>query len=128
MDRLVLMVIVSAGLAACTARSPRVEAPAEAARHRAALASVAVINETDARLDIAFRTAAPPIQETVIGSVAARARAVMAPVPAGEPVILVARRPDGAEYQARVQSFALDGSVEWRIPKDATFLLREMQP
>ncbi len=122
----ILMVMFVAGMpAACAARGPVPEAPAEAARHRAALASVAVVNETGYALQIAFRTAIPPIQETTIGRVAADARGTLAPVPAGEPVILIARREDGAEYQARVQSFALDASVEWRIPKDATFLLRD---
>ena len=112
-------------VAACAGRAPEVASPDEAARHRAALATVAVINETAHALEIAIRTAVPPIQETIIGRVAADARAPMAPVPAGEPVILVARRDDGAEYQAKVQSFPLDGAVEWKIPKDATFLLRE---
>jgi hypothetical protein len=118
------MVVAAAALAACAARAPIPEAPSEAARHRAALASVTVVNETGYPLEIAFRTAAPPIQETVIGQVPANDRAAMAPVPGGEPVILVARREDGAEYQAKVQSFPLDGAVEWRIPKDATFMAR----
>ena len=97
----------------------------EAARHRAALATMSVDNQTDLVLEIAFRTAVPPIQETIIGRVSANARAAMAPVPAGEPLIMVARRADGAEYQGKVQSFPLDGAVVWSIPKSATFLLRE---
>jgi hypothetical protein len=117
--------MAAAASASCAARAPVVEPPSEAARHRAALASVAVINDTRYPLAIVVRTAVPPIQETIIGRVAAEAHAPMAPVPAGEPVILVARRDDGAEYQAAVQSFPLDGSVAWRIPKDATFLLRD---
>jgi hypothetical protein len=123
--RLLIASWVVAASAGCAARTPAPQAPAEAARHRAALASVAVINETGYPLEIAFRTAVPPIQETMIGRVAADDRAAMAPVPAGEPVVLIARRPDGAEYQARIQSFPLDGSVEWRVPKNATFLLRD---
>jgi hypothetical protein len=123
--RIVVIGFVVAAGAGCAARAPVVEAPSEAARHRAALASVAIVNDSPYALAIAVRTAVPPIQETIIGRVAAQARAPMAPVPAGEPVILVARRDDGAEYQAAVQSFPLDGSVEWRIPKDANFLLRE---
>lgn len=99
--------------------------PSEAARHRAALASVSVINETALALEIAFRTAVPPIQETVIGRVEANTRAAMAPVPAGEPLIMVARRADGAEYQGKVQSFPLDGVVVWSIPRSATFMVRD---
>jgi hypothetical protein len=121
-----LAVIVVLGISSgCAARAVEPEAPVEAARHRAALATISVNNETSALLEIAFRTAVPPIQETVIGRVPAGGRAAMAPIPAGEPLILVARRNDGAEYQAPVQSFPLDGAVEWRIPKSATFLLRE---
>ena len=118
--------IVSAALGCATQRGPEPgAAPTEAARHRAALATLSVENETDLALEIAFRTAVPPIQETIIGRVAANARAAMAPVPAGEPVIMVARRADGAEYLGKVQSFPLDGAVVWSIPKAATFLLRE---
>lgn len=109
----------------CAARPPVVDGPTDAARHRAALAVVTVTNETATRLEIAFRTATPPIQETILGHVNAGARTVMPPVPAGEPIIMVARRADGAEYQAKVQSFPLDGAVEWNIPKDAIFLVRD---
>lgn len=123
--RVLLTSLVCANLAACAAQQPPAEAPAEAARHRAALATVMVVNQTSYALNIAFRTAVPPIQETTIGRVAPDERAAMAPVPAGEPVILIARRPDGAEYQAPVQSFSLDASVEWTVPKNAMFLLRD---
>jgi hypothetical protein len=118
----VFVVLLSVG---CAARQPDPATPSEAARHRAALATMSVVNETALALDIAFRTAVPPIQETVIGRVAANARAKMAPVPAGEPLVMVARRADGAEYQGKVQSFPLDGAVVWSIPKSATFLLRD---
>lgn len=121
-------IVTIIGLFAATACAPRGQPPEpapEAARHRAALASVSVDNQTSALLEIAFRTAVPPIQETVIGRVAPGSRAAMAPVPAGEPLILVARREDGAEYQAKVQSFPIDGTVEWSIPRNATFLARE---
>jgi hypothetical protein len=112
-------------LAGCAARSePPLEAD-ELGRHRAALASVTVVNETDLPLQIAFRTANPPIQEVVIGRVLPGQRAEMAPIPAGEPIIFVARRSDGAEFQARIQSFPLDGAVVWNIPKNATFAVPE---
>ncbi len=124
MGRLLLLsaVLLAGG---CATRAPETGAPSEAARHRAALATMSVVNETALPLDIAFRTAVPPIQETVIGRVAAHGRAALAPVPAGEPLIMVARRADGAEYQGKVQSFPVDGAVVWSIPKGATFLLRE---
>lgn len=109
----------------CAARAPEPAAASEPGRHRAALASVTVVNETGLALEIAFRTANPPVQEIVIGRVSAGNRAPMAPVPAGEPIMFVARRQDGAEYQARIQSFPLDGAVVWNIPKNATFVIPE---
>jgi hypothetical protein len=115
--------ILAAGLTACGARTAPTEAPTEAGRHRAALASVTVVNETSLLLEIAFRTAVPPLQEIVIGRVAPGSRVAMAPVPGGEPIIMVARRDDGAEYQSRIQSFPLDGVVVWSIPKSATFVV-----
>jgi hypothetical protein len=121
-----LLILVTLTVSACASQGGAEPAtPSDAARHRAALATLSVVNETSLSLQIAFRTAVPPIQETVIGRVEPNARAAMAPVPAGEPVIMVARRADGAEYQGRVQSFPLDGAVVWSIPKTATFLLRE---
>ena len=109
-------------MAGCGLRGGKPDAPAEAARHRAALASVTVENQTTLALSIAFRTATPPVQEVVIGRVAAGAKKRMAPIPAGEPIILVARRDDGGEYQTQARSFALDAEFVWDIPKDALFL------
>jgi hypothetical protein len=119
----IFMAILAAGVAACGARTAPTETPTEAGRHRAALASVTVANETSLLLEIAFRTAVPPLQEVVIGRVAPGSRVAMAPVPGGEPIIMVARRDDGAEYQSRIQSFPLDGVVVWSIPKSATFVI-----
>jgi hypothetical protein len=119
------MLIAVLVLAGCAPRGgPELPTPAssaEAARHRAALASVVVVNETSQPLLIAFRTATPPLQEVGIGRVAASNRASMAPIPAGEPIVLVARREDGAEFQMQAQSFSLDAEFVWVIPKDATF-------
>lgn len=105
----------------CARRAVDLDAPSEAARHRAALASITVVNQTAMPLAIAFRTATPPVQEVVIGRAVAGARSRMAPVPAGEPIILIARRNDGAEYQTHARSFALDADFVWDIPKSATF-------
>lgn len=113
-------------LGACAAAEPVVlDAPAEAARHRAALAMLAVANGTTSPLEIAFRTAAPPYQEVVIGRVAAGAEARLAPVPAGEPIALVARRPDGRELVLAPRLFSLDVEWTWRIPNDASFAYPE---
>lgn len=123
-DRVLAAVLVLV-CAACAARSEPPQGPDEMSRHRAALASVSVVNETDLELEIAFRTANPPVQQVVIGRVGAQQRAQMAPIPAGEPIIFVARRSDGAEFQSRIQSFPVDGAVVWSIPKNATFAVPE---
>jgi hypothetical protein len=72
-------------------------------------------------LTIAFRTATPPVQEIVIGRVEAGQRARMAPVPAGEPIIMLARRADGAEHALAARSFPLDAEWTWDIQPDAMF-------
>ena len=99
--------------------------PSEAARHRAALAFLTVSNGTPLHLTIAFRTAAPPFQEVVIGRVAAGAQTRLAPVPAGEPIVLIARLPDGSELALAPRMFSLDAEWTWEIPKDANFISPE---
>src|SRR5207253_11484862 len=96
-------------------------APAEATRHNAALAYVVVENATTHQLAIAFRTAAAPSRETVIGRVAPGDRVRAAPVPAAEPIILVVRRADGAEFRLDARTLAIDAEWIWRIPRDAAF-------
>ena len=122
---------ITVGLCACVAlvgvtacglrRAPaELEIPSEAARHRAALATVIVANATTSDLRIAFRTAAP-LQEVVIGTVAAGQRRRLAPVPAGEPIVLVARKDDGSELTLEARSFPLDAEWVWEIAREAIF-------
>ena len=118
-----LLMVLATTAAGCGARTVPTETPTEPGRHRAALASVTVVNETSLLLEIAFRTAVPPVQEIVIGRVAPGSKVAMAPVPGGEPIVMIARRDDGAEYQSKIQSFPLDGVVVWTIPKSATFVV-----
>ncbi|MGQ0560287.1 MAG: hypothetical protein ACT443_00270 [Gemmatimonadota bacterium] len=101
------------------------DTPSEAARHRAALAMITVSNGTAVPLTIAFRSTMAPVQEVVIGRVAAAQRVRLAPVPAGEPIVVLARRADGAELALRPQSFAIDAEWIWEIPQDATFTVPE---
>ena len=118
--RALLICLVLGGCA--SAKTPdALDMAAEAARHRAALAFLTVANETPVQLTIAFRTAAPPIQEVVIGRVAAGARTRLAPVPAGEPIVLIARLQDGAELTLAPRLFPLDAEWTWEIPNDANF-------
>lgn len=116
------LLLVCACAPACATRSvPPSDPPAEPGRHRAALAALTVVNRTSQALTIAFRSATPPLQEVVIGKVAPGARAQLAPIPAGEPIILVARSADGGEFALAARSFPLDAEWTWDIPRDATF-------
>jgi hypothetical protein len=110
--------VLVVGCAYFPGRSSR-SVPDDEARHRAALASLVVINRTDSTLNIAYRMAPPQAQEVGLGTVAAGARARVAPVPAGEPIVLVARRADGAEFALPPRSYPLDAEWIWEIPANA---------
>lgn len=85
-----------------------------AGERRAALARVVVDNRTERRLDIAFRYAVEPGGEVGVGAVPARARMEMAPVPADEPIILIARAA-GFERRLAARSFEIDELWVWVI-------------
>ena len=97
------------------------DAPAEASRHSAALATITVSNATTSTLTIVVRSAVPPVRDITIGRVNAGEHARMAPLPAGEPVILIARRPNGDELRLDVKTFAIDAEWTWQIPREAEF-------
>lgn len=122
--------VVCVFMAACASSgAPAVlDTPVEAARHRAALAIIFVSNETGAPLSIAFRTAVPPLQEVVIGKVEARRLARLAPVPSGEPIVLIARRSDGAVLELAPRIFSLDSEWTWEIAENAPFRQRAPGP
>jgi hypothetical protein len=110
-------------LSACAARTASgvPDTPEDAARHNAALALISVSNNTTSPLAIAFRNATPPVQEVIIGRVEAGQRARMAPVPAGEPIALIARRADGSELTLAARLFMIDVEWTWEISHTATF-------
>jgi hypothetical protein len=116
------ILVVCASLAGCARRaSPPQDAPSQPGRHRAALATVIVRNGTATLLTIAYRSAAPPVQEVVIGRAESGRSSRLAPVPAGEPIILIARRADGAQVELAARSFPLDAEWIWEIQPDAVF-------
>lgn len=119
--KLALMIVPL--LAACALLPParRPSVPDEEARHRAALANIVVDNQTALPLRVSYRTATPPIQELQLGTVSARTRLTLPPVPAGEPLFLLARRSDGSELALGPRSFSIDESWTWQIPADALF-------
>jgi hypothetical protein len=95
--------------------------PQDSPRHRAALTPLAVFNHTDQQLTIAFRSATPPVQEVVLGVVPPAKRERLAPMPAGEPIILLARTTDGRELVLAARSFPLDDEWTWEISTTAVF-------
>lgn len=119
-----LLIAALAGCAVFSRTQPNA-APEEEMRHRAALSQLIVHNRTEVDLTIAFRTPAPPPQEVVIGTVRAGARGPVAPIPAGEPVVLVARTADGAELTLPARSYPLDAEWTWDIPATAVFRKQE---
>lgn len=104
------------GLAAACAGGAR--QPAGAAVERGVpLATLVVENRTGQALDIWFRYTSKPGGEVRVGHVAAGATARMAPVPAGEPIVLVARA-DGFERELSPRTFAADERWRWVIRTD----------
>lgn len=85
---------------------------------RAALARLVVDNRTARSLDIGFRYALEPEQEVVVGRIAPGDVAEMAPVPAEEPIIFVARG-TGFELRLEPRSLDIDAIWTWVIPADS---------
>src|SRR5690606_40603762 len=106
-------------------RAARGGVPTEAASRPigrpAALARLTVENRTAHALTIAFQPAASSGAEVVVGEVAPGGDAELAPVPAGEPIVLLARTRQGRVLRLPARSFELDGSWHWVIPADAVF-------
>ena len=115
-----LCILVIAGCSHAPERAPQREP--EPARARAALATVNVINRSAERLVIAYRLTGRGSSEVGIGHVDARAAAELAPVPAGEPIILIARTAAGLQLVLPARTLAIDGTWTWTIPEDARFV------
>lgn len=90
-------------------------------RARAALATLHVENQTTMRLDILYRPAIRAGATVGIGYVDAGTTAEMAPVPAGEPLMLIARTAAGTELELPPRTFGIDGVWTWRIERSARF-------
>jgi hypothetical protein len=95
--------------------------PDDETRHRAALTVLTIDNRTDQKLTIGFRSTTPPTQEVVLGTVPAGKVEKVAPIPGGEPVILLARRADGREFTLAPRSYPIDAEWTWEIPLTAMF-------
>jgi hypothetical protein len=109
-------------LVACASAGSDTAGDPQPTRSRAALATMSVDNRTTESLGIYYRLTAPPATEVRVGLVGAGAFAEMAPVPAGEALILFARTPAGAELLLPPRTFTLGSHWVWQIPADARFV------
>jgi hypothetical protein len=108
--------------AACSTMPESSVSDPQPARARAALATFTVENHYREQLTIFYRFASAPGAETGVGQVPAHTTAAMAPVPAGEPLILIARTPAGTQLVLPQRTFAIDDHWTWRIDADARFI------
>lgn len=110
-------------LAACSSAAAPAMPDAEPERARAAIAILVVDNRSLHDLEILYRLTTTGARDVIVGRVPARTVAATAPVPAAEPVVLVART---RTLQLALEPRALDigGSWTWVIPAGASFLPR----
>ena len=118
--RWVAPAFLAVALACGGAPPPEAVRPADAGRG-AALASVTVDNRTTRRLAIAFRPAASAGAEVVVGRLGPGRSMRMAPVPADEPIVLIARDETGAALTLTPRTFEIDAEWRWVIAADSRF-------
>lgn len=118
MHLIVLTLLVSACTTAPERRPPTEPDPLRA---RAALATLRVDNGTAASITVLYRSSGYSTYSVSIGRVAAGSVAVLAPVPAREPITLIARTDAGGELVLPARSFEIDAEWTWRIPHDTRF-------
>lgn len=94
----------------------------DATRARAALATLVVDNRSPEPITVLYRHTGRARTEVAVGQVSPRSVSQMAPVPAGEPLVLLARTPAGLELVLPPRSFTIDGLWTWVVPADARFL------
>lgn len=121
MRTLHLVVLTLLG-SACTTTPERGPAPGpDPLRARAALATLRVDNETAASITVLYRISSSSTYSITVGRVAAGSVAVLAPVPAREPITLIARTDAGGELVLPARTFEIDAEWTWRIPPDTRF-------
>jgi hypothetical protein len=121
MPLLLASIVVVACAAPQERPAPRMPEPIRA---RAALATLHVANDTPQRLSVLYRLAVRGDAEVEVGQVPPLSAAVLAPVPAGEPLVLIARTDAGTEFTLPPRSFEIDGEWTWRIPASTRFAPR----
>jgi hypothetical protein len=110
-------------IAACgTAAVAPSAADPDPSRARAALATLRVDNRTNQRVLVLYRFANRTAPDVGIGHVDGTTVAELAPVPAGEPLVLIARTAAGTELRLEPRTFEIDGSWTWQIDRGARFV------
>jgi hypothetical protein len=118
MHSIVLTLLVSA----CTTPPERAPVPEpDPLRARAALATLRVDNGTAASITVLYRISSHSTHSVTVGRVSAGSVAVLAPVPAREPITLIARTDTGGELVLPARTFEIDAEWTWRIPPDTRF-------
>jgi len=118
--------VFSTGCAARGSQPPPADPDPE--RARAALATLFVQNETTHALVISYQIAGRTPARFSVGHVDPGSTGEMAPVPAGEPLVLIARTVSGAEHALRPRTFAIDSAWTWRIERGTPFTPPPGQP
>jgi hypothetical protein len=113
-----LATLLAAGCGPRPAAAPAAPAP----DRRAALALVVVDNRTTQHLAIVFHPPGAPEAEVLVGRVPPGTQQPMAPIPAGEPIVLSARTAAGHVLSLPARSFRLDDEWRWVIDAGASFL------
>ena len=117
-----VVLAIALATAACIGRLGRGPSSAGGGTARTAeLATLSVHNESDSELVIAYQAAAREAPEVVVGKVGPDSQGEMAPVPAGEPILLAATRADGSALRLQARTFEPDEEWLWVIPADARF-------
>lgn len=117
-----LTIVAAACLLGCAARAPQPASDPDPERARAALATLHVDNRTNELLAIFYRIAGRTDAQVGVGRVGPASTAEMAPVPAGEPLILTARTDAGTELTLPPRTFPIDGEWTWRIERGTRFV------
>lgn len=122
-EKIAPLVIAALLLGACgTAPDPGPVGPGKGGQaRRAALARVVVENRTAHTLTVGYRLAAEAAGTVTVGTVPPRETREVAPVPAGEPIVLFARTATGAGLTLPPRTLEVDQLWSWIIPADADF-------
>jgi hypothetical protein len=123
-----LLLLLSMASACSRKRAPGpIDVGRTTSARQAALTRLFVDNQTVRDLRIAFRLAAEPGGAVIVGRAPPRALVRLAPVAAGEPIILYAIDMKGETYELTPRTLLPDSTFTWLIPHDAIFRLQGAQ-